>query len=86
MPNPERPKYNKIGWPKDEISNGIRDVKCYGIFYSREVDILEKKRKIYFDDFPTKGYNTTVADRGTVKAPCGHIFYFVYITRWHSCD
>jgi hypothetical protein len=79
-------KYNEVGWPDDEVSSGNRDDQCYAIYYSREIPVLGTKRKMYFNQYPTKGYNTTVKDSGTVKAPCGHIFYFVYITRWHSCD
>ena len=85
-PPMKKTKYNEGGWPGDEVSSGNRDDQCYAVYYSRDTDVLETLRKDYFVQYPTRGYNTTVKDKGTTKAPCGHIFYYIYIIRWHSCD
>jgi len=77
----KRSKEAAMEMPKDEISSGNRDDQCWAKFYGRTKEEADRKRKGYFDAYPTRGYNTHTYSEGWLNG-----YYYILIDRWHSCD
>lgn len=71
--------------PSDRYSSGHRDSECWAKLYGKTREIALAKQEKYLTDFPPQGYDTRaifsdwVVDSGTT-------YYFIHMTRMHSCD
>ena len=70
-----------MNMPEDVYKSGRADSDCFAVIHGRTKEELEKKRKAYFADYPTPGYNTQV-----VKIDKTNGIHRMRIERWHSCD
>lgn len=73
--------------PVDDYSSGHTDRQCWAKLYGRTKGKAERKRDNYFENFPPYGYGTAVNYSDWIHdVSCGGVYYYIYITRMHSCD
>jgi len=73
----------KMKIPKDQISSGNRDSKCWAKFYGKTEEEVGEKIQRYFCQYPSEGYATRIA-----VGPKKHLsgYWYCRMKRWHSCD
>lgn len=71
--------------PADKYSSGNNDYQCWAKIYGKTKKEANAKRKEYFASYPTRGYNTITEWEGWVISKEKR-YYFIRMSRWHSCD
>ena len=71
--------------PEDKYSSGNRDDQCWVELYGLTKEQADVKRDKYFNSYPVQGYNTETVyeswiEKGSMR------YYYIKMTRWHSCD
>lgn len=81
-----RIRYDQRGRPQDRVSTGNRDDLCYAQFFSTKKSETLKKKNEYLKRYPTFGYSTQVSSAKWIIARDAKDYYYIHLTRWHSCD
>lgn len=78
----------KVFVPGDRYSSGNTDRECWAKLYGETEKIAKEKQHKYFEEFTPGGYGTTVRFSDWVydEANGGVYYYYIHLTRMHSCD